>query len=252
MTTTSKYKEKEIEKFKLRFKVLEDELNKRENIILELKSASNKLNKEVNLKDYEIEKLVVRKNNDTDLIELDKNNKDYKSQIEVLKEMIVGLKAQLKAIEMDRYRQETKIVSLQSQIDAMRINEKRIESIASRGSNSMYKGSIVPKGINNSPSKSIITKGYESGKGSNDDTKSKPLIKSSAKIKKDKTASESILDEIMRSPTKVLNTGADSIQKSKPNIVLNQRKSQNSFNKRSSDVSGNDLNDSRQNDFDDE
>ena len=61
MNTTSKYKEKEIEKFRLRFKVLEDELNKRENMILELKSMSTKLNKEVNLKDYELEKLVIKK-----------------------------------------------------------------------------------------------------------------------------------------------------------------------------------------------
>lgn len=255
MSNTSKYKEKEIEKFKLRFKVLEDELNKRENIILELKSRSNKLNKEVNLKDNEIEKLIVRKNNDIDLSELDKSNKDYKSQIEVLKEMIVGLKAQLKAIEMDRYRQETKIVSLQSQIDSLRINEKRIESLASRGSNSVFKGSIAPKAIGSSPSKSLI-KGFESSKDSkyknSEYTKSKPLIKSSAKVNKDKTASESVLEEIMRSPSKLANTAGDSVQKSKPNIILNQRKSQNSFHKRGSEASRSDLNDSRQNDFDDE
>ena len=171
--------------------------------------------------------------------------------------MIVGLKAQLKAMEMDRYRQETKIVSLQSQIDALKLNEKRIESLASRGSNSVFKATMGQKSVvTGTPSKSILPKGYESNKDdrnrSPDDTKSKPLIKSSAKVKKDKTASESILDEIMRSPSKIMNAAKDSVQKSKPNIVLNQRKSQNSFNKKNSEVSRDEINDSRQNDFDDE
>mmetsp|Transcript_3981 Transcript_3981/g.4861 ORF Transcript_3981/g.4861 Transcript_3981/m.4861 type:complete len:167 (-) Transcript_3981:26-526(-) len=151
--------------------------------------------------------------------------------------MINGLKSQLKVMEMDKYRQETKIVSLQSQIDTMRANEKRLEAIASRGNASLiYSPGMINKelGINSSPSKSIFESKNEKlrdniSRGSTQ--RSKPLIKSTAKISKKEDPKEDIMNEIMsRKPTNYdIHSDEKDVQKSKPNILLNKRKSQNSF-----------------------
>jgi len=210
----TKHKLKEVEKYKMRFRILEDELHKREDTNLSLRSTVAKLTKDLQHKGEEIDKMIARRYDQSEVVEMGKKNKDYESQIEVLKEMIVGLKAQIKAKEMDGYRQETKIVSLQSQVDAMRAEERKLHSIVER---SNYSSS------NYSPAN--INKQFKANSGRNkmsrESARAKPLIKSTPKVSK---GHKDIYEELhlKSSPMKqnsLMGKGPH-VQSSKPNILV--------------------------------
>ena len=222
--TTTKYKQKEIEKFKLRFKILEDELHKREEVIHNLKSSLNKGEKDLKHKEEEVSKLITRRYDQVESGKYDKN-KDYESQIEVLKEMIIGLKSQIKAKEMDGYRLEVKIVSLQSQIDAMRNEEKKLRSIVQRAkpSASNYSPALINKHITVSSGKT----GRD--KISRESTRPKPLIKSTPKVtKKFKKDIYDTLDNKSEASYKSsIKREGSKIQSSKPDILVGSKNKSN-------------------------
>jgi predicted nucleic acid-binding Zn-ribbon protein len=216
---TSKHKEGQIDKYKTRFRILEDELHKREDVNLTLKATIQKLNKDVEHRDEQINKMITRRLDQDDVSGTEKKNKQYDSQIEVLKEMITGLKAQIKAKEMDGYRQETKIVSLQSQIDVMRSQEKKLYSMVDRTHPSGY--DYAPSSINKK-----INSGSANLTASRESKRTKPLIKSTPKVTKDpKKDKYSVLDEIMKTPSKndILASKTANKQNTKPNILVKLR-----------------------------
>jgi hypothetical protein len=218
-SVNSKHKDSQIEKSKIRFRILEDELHKREELNLSCKATIQKLNKDIEYRDDQMIKMTTRRVDQNDNSAVDKKYKQYDSQIEVLKEMIVGLKAQIKAKEMDGYRQETKIISLQSQIDALREQEDRMYSMASRAH---------PSGLDYTPSKmnkKINISGAVSD-ASRENKRTKPLIKSTPKVTKDpKKDKYSVADEIMNTPSKndVLARKSANKQSTKPNILVKRK-----------------------------
>ena len=209
----SKSKEQEISTIKKRNKVLEEALHKREEALLNLKSTLKKLQIESKYKDDEIDKLHIQGNFDSNNLEFDKKTRDYVAQIEVLKEMINGLKGQLKAKDMDGYRQETKILSLQSQIDTLRARELQLESQMGYNYNNAakytpanvhktvkLKSNKVKNNFEDSYSKSVKHTPTRTGP-----QHSKPLIKSSIKVqnkKKDDDEDEDPLQRIMSTKLK--------------------------------------------------
>jgi hypothetical protein len=214
----SKHRENQIEKSKIRFRILEDELHKREELNLTCKATIQKLNKDIEYRDDQMIQMKTRRVDQYDTSVIDKKYKQYDSQVEVLKEMIVGLKAQIKAKEMDGYRQETKIISLQSQVDALREQEDRMHSMASRAH---------PTGLDYTPSKLNKKINISAAVNSSREGKrTKPLIKSTPKVTKDpKKDKYSVMDEIMKTPSKnnaLANKSANK-QSSKPNILVKRK-----------------------------
>ena len=210
----SKSKEQEITTVKTRNKVLEEALHKREEALLGLKSTLKKLQIESKYKDDEIDKLHVQGNFDSNNLEFDKKTRDYVAQIEVLKEMINGLKGQLKAKDMDGYRKEAKILSLQSQVDTLRARELQLEN--QRGYNHYNSVKYTPANVH----KTVKLKSNKA-KSNLDDSylksvkhttirggpqHSKPLIKSSIKVqnknKDDEDDYEDPLQKIMNAKLK--------------------------------------------------
>jgi hypothetical protein len=214
----SKHKDNQIEKSKIRFRILEDELHKREELNLSCKATIQKLNKDIEYRDDQMIQMTTRRVDQNDTSATDKKYKQYDSQIEVLKEMIVGLKAQIKAKEMDGYRQETKIISLQSQIDALREQEDRMYSMASRAH---------PTGLDYSPSKLNKKINISAVSNTSREVKAtKPLIKSTPKVTKDpKKDKYSVMDEIMKTPSKndTLARKSANKQSTKPNILVKRK-----------------------------
>ena len=235
---TGKHKEKEIGKYRMRFKVLEDELHNREKIILSLKSKVAKISKDFSNKEGEVNKMITRKYNDSDVLQMDKKNREFNSQIEVLKEMIVGLKTQLKAKDMDTYRLQAKTISLQAQIDTMRVHERQLQSYANMGNKSVNYSPAISKNKLKSPAVEARTtqpKTVSNYKGSDykkesrgsmrsSATKPKTLVKADTKVQK-KTKEEETTDlmaEIMQYKSK---NAVGSVQSSKPNILISAKKS---------------------------
>ncbi|CAI2382273.1 unnamed protein product [Moneuplotes crassus] len=218
-STVSKHKLKEIEKMKIRFKVLEDELHKREDAILKLKSILAKNSKDLKHKDEEINKMLTRRMNKVENVESEQK-REYEAQIEVLKEMIVGLKSQIKAKEMDGYRLESKVVSLQSQIDTIKNQEKKLNSML-RSSKPL--ASEYSPAIQNTKLKASTNR----VRASRESTRSKPLIKSTPKVKN--PANKSMYEDISNeygSPLKqsIKNKKTSSkLQSSKPDILVSSK-----------------------------
>lgn len=127
--------------------------------------------------------------------EPDKRSKDFVVQIEVLQEMINGLKAQLKAKYMDGYRQETKILSLQSQIDTLRVREKQLERELGVDNNVKYtpmpnRSHKLTAKVGGEYDTQSYTKTPMRHKADREPQTSKPLIKSGVKVQSKKKNNE--------------------------------------------------------------
>ncbi|CAI2383623.1 unnamed protein product [Moneuplotes crassus] len=216
-STTTKHKLREIEKMKLRFKILEDELHKREDYILALKSKLVKNSKELKHKDEEINKMITRRLDKAENIE-NTQKKEYESQIGVLKDMIVGLKSQIKAKDMDSYRLESKVVSLQSQIDAVKTHEQKL--------NSMIRSSHPSPAYSPASINSKLKVSTSRMKASRESARSKPLIKSTPKVQNQpKHTLFSNSNTNYESPLKQspMHRKSSTIQSTKPNILISTK-----------------------------
>lgn len=116
-------REGQLSKYKHQVKAYEEELYQKQQKVIEANAKIAKMQKKVNSKDGDLNRMQETLNGQTDTSEQYSKMRDQSSNIEVLEDMITGLKSQLKQKDLDQYRLKSKIVALQAEMESNNLEQ---------------------------------------------------------------------------------------------------------------------------------